>query len=75
MAYCATDCWFCPMPFSRAQVDSTWCLTVFGGVTPIAECLEGRESRCAGVTEPICATRGLEAWCNAGRCDLREPNP
>ncbi|MBI5499619.1 MAG: hypothetical protein HY907_05220 [Deltaproteobacteria bacterium] len=75
MAYCAPDCAWCPMPFSRAQVDSTWCLTVYGGTTPIAECLEGRDSRCAGVVDPVCATRGLEAWCNAGKCDLRAPTP
>ncbi|MBI5489302.1 MAG: hypothetical protein HY905_18350 [Deltaproteobacteria bacterium] len=74
LAYCATQCCFCPRAYSRAQVDSTWCLTTYGSVTPIAECLTGRDTRCAGGPPCVCAY-DVEAWCNAGKCDLRATTP
>ena len=72
LAYCATECWYCPRVYSMTQVDDTWCLTPLLTTTPIVDCLEGRAERCAGVPEPACV-RNIEAWCNAGKCDLRAP--
>ena len=73
LAYCATDCWPCPRVYAQAQVDETWCLTRAVD-TPLPDCREGWSDRCAGTTEPICV-RSIEAWCNAGKCDLRSTAP
>jgi hypothetical protein len=74
LAYCAPECCWCPRAYSRAQVDSTWCLTPYGGTTPIAECLQGRTDRCVGGAPCVC-TYSVEPWCNAGKCDLRALTP
>jgi hypothetical protein len=74
LAYCATECCYCPRPYSQAQVDSTWCLTRTGSTPPIVDCQKGRDTRCAGGPPCVCDYQ-VEAWCNAGHCDLRSTRP
>lgn len=74
LAYCATDCCNCPVAYSRRQLDGTWCLTEYGTTPPIADCLQGRTERCAGHAPCVCAYN-VEAWCDAGHCNVRAPRP
>lgn len=74
LGYCATECCYCPRAYARTQLDGTWCLTEYGTTTEIADCRSGRADRCAGTGPCVCAYN-VEAWCNAGRCDLRTPSP
>ena len=74
LGYCATECCWCPRAYARSQIDATWCLTESGGTPPIVECMEGRDTRCAGGLPCVCAY-DVEPWCNAGKCDLRSTTP
>jgi len=74
LGYCATECCWCPRAYSTTQVEDTWCLTRYGTPQPIVDCLKGREERCAGTGPCVCAYN-VEAWCNAGKCDLRATTP
>ena len=74
LGYCATQCCYCPQAYSNTQLDNTWCLTRSGTIQPIVDCLKGRDVRCAGHAPCVC-TYNVEAWCNAGKCDLRATTP
>jgi hypothetical protein len=73
LGYCATECCYCPRPYSLTQLDDTWCLTLSGTTQPIVDCMTGRTERCRGVV-CVCDYQ-VEAWCNAGKCDLRSTTP
>jgi hypothetical protein len=73
LGYCATECCYCPRPYSLTQLDDTWCLTRSGTVQPIVDCMTGRTERCRDVV-CVCDYQ-VEAWCNAGTCDLRSTAP